>query len=421
MPAMPAMPAMPSAPSVPQWSQVASIGVCSPASAAADVQGEDDSKPASEAEPDSMAPANQPPAELWGGVQSDTADDGTPAASASKFAEASEAAKHVIAAVGSETPDGKRGRRRGAATRVTDRAAVAQADAKEENDTKDNASWRRGCTPSMPSMSALPTREGLAGRLSCAASRKEAEGDAATEEAPSVMQRLACTGARKTAGPAVDAAGQEAGAPVSYLARVKAAATCSASAPAADGTTKGIVARVRDTVSCSSARGAGDDGETQETEDTGNDQGSKDASLLSRLKEASTCSPTTQVRVQAAMSHLPELPKMPEMPSQLSCAAPRSGSADGDAEAVSASKDTPSMLGRVKAAASCGYLPATASPDGHQLQPMEAGAGEGVLNRCPPPCLTGCLRCQVAAPARAACVRSGAHTYSRPKPLHVSP
>ena len=204
------------------------------------------------------------------------------------------------------------------------------------------------------------------------------------------------------------------------MARIKAAATCSASVPAADGAITGIAARVRDTVSCSGARGTGGDGGAEETDDAGRDQGSKDASLLSRLKEASTCSPVTKVRVQAAMSHLPELPKMPEVPSQLSCAGRRSGS-DEDAEAVSASEGTPSIIGRVKAAASCGYLPATASPDGHQLQPMEAGAGEGVLNRCPPPCLTGCLRCQVAAPARAACVRSGAHTCSRPKPLHVSP
>jgi hypothetical protein len=209
MPAMPAMPAMPSAPSVPRWSEVTSIGVCSPASAAADVQGEDDSKTAPEEEPGSMAPAHKPSAESQGDMQSDAAAaSAMPAASASKFAAASEAAKLAVAAVGDDASQhGKRGRRRGAATRITDPAAVAQPDAKEdakeENDIKDDSSWRRGCAlPSMPSMPALPTREGLAGKLSCAASRKEGEGDAAMGGAPSVMQRLACTGARKAAEPA---------------------------------------------------------------------------------------------------------------------------------------------------------------------------------------------------------------------------
>ena len=208
MPAMPAIPAMPSARSVPRWSEVTSIGVCSPASAAADVQGEDDSKAAPEEEPDSTAPADKPSAESQGDIQSDVAAaSAMPAASASKFAAASEAAKLAVAAVGNDASQhGKRGRRRGAATRITDPAAVEQLDAKEENNTKDDSSWRRGCAPpsmpSMPSMPALPTREGLAGKLSCAASRKEGEGDAAMGEAPSVMQRLACTGARKTAEPA---------------------------------------------------------------------------------------------------------------------------------------------------------------------------------------------------------------------------
>ena len=199
---MPAMPAMPSAPSVPRWSEVTSIGVCSPGSAAADVQGEDDNKAAPGEEPDSTAPADKPSAESQGGMQSDAAAaSAMPAASASKFAAASEAAKLAVAAVGNDASQhGKRGRRRGAANRITDPAAVAQPDAKEEKNTKDDLSWRRGCAPpSMPSMPALPTPEGLAGKFSCAASRKEGEGDASMGEAPSVMQRLACTGARKTA------------------------------------------------------------------------------------------------------------------------------------------------------------------------------------------------------------------------------
>jgi hypothetical protein len=177
---------------------------------------------------------------------------------------------------------------------------------------------------------------------------------------------------------------------VSYVARLKAAASCStagAAAAAAGEESKGIAARFRDSVSCSSARGTGGDGGGQDTDDNaGTEEGAKDSSLLSRLKEASTCSPVTQVRVRAAMSHLPELPKMPEMPSQLSCAAPRSSTVDEDVKAVP--EHAPSMLGRVKAAATCGYLPASASvsADGNQMQPMESGAGEGVLGRCVSPC-----------------------------------
>jgi len=428
-----AMPAMPAVPSAPQWSQVTSVGVCSPASAASDVQtfGEEEDGKGPEKAHEHKPAFGEAAAEKTGKAAVFIPPVETP----SKFAAASEAAKNVIALVDT-TPDGKRGRRRGAAARVADPDASTLADTAEHNDTQEDSSWRRGCTPAMPAMPSMPTREGLAGKLACSASRKEEDGST-TESSPPMLQRFACTGTRKDADPAAASDGtteQSAAAPTSYVDRLKAAASCGAAgsadnsqdaqegndtapigafgrvraavscgAPSVAGSeeNKSIATRMRDTVSCSASRtsattAAGAAAEARAAEHTvssaegvADEQGvgartaedeARGKSLLARLKEAGTCSPVTQVRVQAAMSQLPQTPSMPQVPSQLSCAAARPRTDASDHEDVSA-QTTPSMLGRVKAAASCGYLPVVPRSADHQLKPVESAGGGGVLGR----------------------------------------
>ena len=381
---------------------MASIGVCSPASAAADIQAEDNNNDADNNDADVPVEAHglEPTAEPVKQAQASTAACASPPTITpeSKFAAAAEAAKNAIATVNT---DGKRGRRRGAATRVTDVASTH--DTAEEQPSKDDSTWRRGCTPSMPTLPAmpsLPTREGLAGRLSCASARKDESDNGAEVSSPSLIQRFSCTAGRKEpasasepesmataeaaaaaaaadvpAGylqrlgaaascgvPAVDGQSEDAAAPVSALGRVRAAVSCGVPSAGVGAESKGIGARVREGLSCAAGRG----GEGVEGDDAVSgaetDDGAKNTSLLSRLKEAGTCSPVTQVRMQAAMSHLPELPKMPalpQMPAHLSCGAQRAPDAHGEEEDAGDKAATPSMLGRVKAVASCGYLPAT--------------------------------------------------------------
>ena len=300
-PAIPEMEWLPTLPAIP------AMGACSPASAATDVQtfGEDGSgTDAHDKTPDQEAP-------------SDDAKDEVLAASPSKFAMASEAAKNAIASVDKEPSLGaKRGRRRGTATRTQHHAAGAQsADAAE----KPESAW--------------PTA------LSCTTARRPAGDSGQEHEAASMMQRLQCGGKRQAAASVTTEPVH--GRPAGYMESLQAAASCS-SAHAAAGhqndapaSSAGFWSRVQESVplcganhappaadataagpaECSAPLQKADSpatehGSTQATAvaDEGKDDESSASrkSLLARLKEASSCSPATRLRVQVNASHKPK-------------------------------------------------------------------------------------------------------------------